>query len=50
MTLPSTIALFASSRRNGNVGALLDTIAQPLAIEVVDLSEKTSCVTMLPSR
>ena len=36
----STIALFASSRRNGNTGRLMDRIAGELQIEVVDLSEK----------
>ena len=36
----STIALFASSRRHGNTGRLLDSIAQPLDIEVVDLGTK----------
>ncbi len=38
--MPSTIALFASSRRNGNTGRLMDRIAEELQIEVVDLSEK----------
>ncbi len=36
----STIALFASSRRNGNTGRLMDRIAGELQIEVVDLTEK----------
>jgi multimeric flavodoxin WrbA len=36
----NAIALFASSRRNGNTGRLIDRIATELAIEVVDLSEK----------
>ncbi|MGV3592147.1 MAG: flavodoxin family protein, partial [Gammaproteobacteria bacterium] len=40
MTQPDTIALFASSRRNGNTGAPLDAIAQPFGIEVVDLSTR----------
>lgn len=40
VTSPSTIALFASSRRNGNTGALIDAIAQPLGIEIVDLTQK----------
>lgn len=40
MALPSTIALFASSRPNGNTGALIDAIAQPLGIEIVDLAQK----------
>lgn len=35
-----TIALFASSRRHGNTGAVLDAVAGALAIEVVDLSEQ----------
>jgi multimeric flavodoxin WrbA len=34
-----TIALFASSRRNGNTGRLMDAVAERLGIEVVDLSE-----------
>jgi multimeric flavodoxin WrbA len=33
----STIALFASSRRRGNTGQLMDRIASELNIEVVDL-------------
>ena len=33
-----TIALFSSSRRLGNTGQLLDRIALPLNIEVVDLA------------
>jgi multimeric flavodoxin WrbA len=36
----STIALFASSRRHGNTGQLMDQIAQALAIEVIDLGDK----------
>lgn len=36
----STIALFASSRRNGNTGRLMDRIEAELQIEVVDLSER----------
>ncbi len=36
----STIALFASSRRHGNTGQLMDQIAQALEIEVIDLGEK----------
>jgi multimeric flavodoxin WrbA len=40
----STIALFASSRRNGNTGQLLDCIASELEIEVIDLAERNmSC-------
>ena len=37
----NTIALFASSRRNGNTGRLMDRIAGELKIEVVDLSQKS---------
>ena len=33
----STIALFASARRHGNTGRLIDRIAAELAIEVLDL-------------
>ena len=33
----STIALFSSSRRNGNTGRLMDRIASELNVEVVDL-------------
>ena len=36
--MPSTIALFSSSRRNGNTGRLMDRIALELDLEVVDLS------------
>lgn len=36
----STIALFASSRRNGNTGKFMDRIAKELEIEVVDLTAK----------
>jgi len=36
----STIALFASSRRNGNTGQLIDRIAGELQIEVIDLGKK----------
>ena len=35
---PSTIALFASARRNGNTGQLMDSIAEQLQIEVIDLA------------
>jgi multimeric flavodoxin WrbA len=35
------IALFASSRRNGNTGRLMDEVAERLDIEVVDLAEKS---------
>lgn len=36
----STVALFASSRRNGNTGRFMDRIAKELEIEVVDLTSK----------
>jgi multimeric flavodoxin WrbA len=36
----SAIALFASSRRNGNTGQLMDRVASELGIEVVDLATK----------
>jgi multimeric flavodoxin WrbA len=36
--MTDAIALFASSRRNGNTGALMDRIAAELGIEVVDLA------------
>jgi multimeric flavodoxin WrbA len=36
--MSDTIALFASSRRNGNTGTLLDRIAAEMEIEVVDLA------------
>jgi multimeric flavodoxin WrbA len=36
--MPKTIALFSSSRRNGNTGRLMDRIALELDVEVVDLS------------
>lgn len=35
--MPGTIALFASSRRHGNTGRLIDRIASEAKIEVVDL-------------
>ncbi len=35
----STITLFASSRRHGHTGQLVDWVANDLKIEVVDLSE-----------
>jgi len=35
---PSTIALFASGRRHGNTGRLLDMIASAIGMEVVDLA------------
>jgi multimeric flavodoxin WrbA len=34
----STIALFASSRRHGNTGQVIDAVATALGVEVVDLS------------
>jgi multimeric flavodoxin WrbA len=34
-----TIALFASARRHGNTGRLMDSVAKQLKIEVVDLGE-----------
>jgi multimeric flavodoxin WrbA len=37
LTTLKTIALFSSSRRNGNTGGLMDRIALELNIEVVDL-------------
>jgi multimeric flavodoxin WrbA len=36
--MPTAIALFASSRRNGNTGQLLDRIARSVEVEIVDLS------------
>ena len=36
----STLAVFGSSRRNGNTGKLIDSVASTLNVEVVDLSEK----------
>ncbi len=38
--VPSAIALFSSSRRNGNTGQLMDRIAENLDIEVIDLATK----------
>jgi multimeric flavodoxin WrbA len=38
--MPGAIALFSSSRRNGNTGQLMDCIAKELDIEVVDLATK----------
>jgi multimeric flavodoxin WrbA len=35
-----TVALFASSRRNGNTGQLMDRVARELEIEVIDLAQK----------
>jgi multimeric flavodoxin WrbA len=36
--MPSTIALFASSRRHGNTGRLIDRLATETPIEVIDLA------------
>ena len=36
----STVALFASSRRHGNTGQLMDRVASDLQIEVIDLAAK----------
>ena len=38
--MSDTIAIFASARRNGNTGKLIDWIATDLGIDVIDLSEK----------
>jgi multimeric flavodoxin WrbA len=38
--IANTIALFSSSRRNGNTGQWMDCIAKELGIEVVDLATK----------
>lgn len=38
--MSDAIAVFASARRNGNTGKLIDWIAEELGIEVVDLAEK----------
>lgn len=35
-----TIALFASSRRDGNTGRLMDSVAERLEIDIVDLARK----------
>ena len=37
----STIALFSSSRRQGNTGRLIDRIASELKIEIVDLADRS---------
>jgi multimeric flavodoxin WrbA len=37
----STVALFASSRRYGNTGRLMDWVAGALNIEVIDLAQRT---------
>ena len=38
--MPSTIALFASSRRHGNTGRLIDRVAADLPVEVIDLADR----------
>ena len=38
--MSSAIAIFASARRNGNTGKLIDWIAGELDIKVIDLSER----------
>jgi phosphoribosylformylglycinamidine synthase len=38
--LNNAIAVFASARRNGNTGKLIDWIARELDIDIIDLSEK----------
>lgn len=38
--MSNAIAVFASSRRNGNTGKFIDWIASELGIEVIDLSKK----------
>jgi hypothetical protein len=40
--LSKEIAVFASARRNGNTGKLIDWIAKELKMKVIDLSEKIS--------
>lgn len=37
--MSKAIAVFASARRNGNTGKLIDWIAEELGIEVIDLAE-----------
>jgi multimeric flavodoxin WrbA len=37
--MPNAIAMFSSSRRNGNTGQLLDRIAKELDIEIVDFDQ-----------
>ena len=37
----SAVALFASSRRNGNTGRLMDWVADALKIEVIDLAQRS---------
>jgi multimeric flavodoxin WrbA len=36
----STVALFASSRRHGNTGRLMDRVAEDLQIQVIDLATR----------
>lgn len=36
--MPNAVALFSSSRRDGNTGAFVDRIAANLSIEVIDLA------------
>ena len=38
--MPSKIALFASSRRDGNTGRLIDRLASDLRFEVIDLADR----------
>ena len=38
--MKNAIAVFASARRNGNTGKLMDWIANELGISIIDLSEK----------
>ena len=38
--MPDAIALFSSSRRNGNTGQFLDRIATELNVEIVDLASQ----------
>lgn len=38
--MSSTIAIFGSARRDGNTGKLIDSIADILEIEVIDLDKK----------
>lgn len=38
--MSTAIAVFGSSRRNGNTGRLMDAVASRLSIDVVDLAEK----------
>lgn len=38
--MSDTIAVFASARRNGNTGKLMDWISNELGISIIDLAEK----------